>query len=160
VIRFNNGADFNVSTGEIARAGTVVRLEPQPAAVLATLAARPGELVTHDELRRAVWGETTHVKLHDALHYCVRQIRHALGDTARDPRVIETVPRRGYRVRAESLAPSAASFASPSPALRRWALRLAVAAALLVVLKALDRQPNNHHEIAVSVVKSLHDLVF
>jgi DNA-binding winged helix-turn-helix (wHTH) protein len=157
VIRFSNGITFNVTTGDVSRDGTVVRLEPQPAAVLATLAARAGELVTHDELRRAVWGDTTHVQIHDALHYCVRQIRHALGDDAREPRFVETSPRRGYRLRPESLAPATPHVPG---AIRTWALRLAIAAACVFVFEALDRRPNNHHDIAVAIAKSLHDLMF
>ena len=159
-ICFVDDVNFDVTTGEVRRSFGVIRLEPQPAAVLAALAARPGQLLTHEELRRAVWGEATHIKLHDALHYCIRQIRAALGDTARDPRFIETVPRRGYRLRADCLA-SARPIAPDSPTLRRrWALFLAVAAALVVTVAELDRRPNNHHEIAVKVAKTLHALVF
>lgn len=161
-IRLVPDIEFNSSTGEIRRENTTVRLEPQPAAVLAALAARHGELVTHDELRVAVWGDTN-VKLHDALHYCVRQIRSALGDTAREPRYVETIPRRGYRMRADALAP--ALPAAPASPIRRvfphpWVVRAAVAAIVMTTAVVIDRRPNNHHEIAVKVVKTLHNLVF
>jgi DNA-binding winged helix-turn-helix (wHTH) protein len=158
--RFVDGAEFDSTTGEIRRAGHVVRLEPQPARVLAALAARAGELVTHDEVRRAVWGETTHVKIHDALHYCIRQIRAALGDGGRQPRYIETIPRRGYRMRAEAIAPAARPSRVSASVPRRWALRVALAALVATSVVAWDRGPNNHHQIAVKVVKTLHDLVF
>jgi hypothetical protein len=155
LIRFIDGFEFDPATGELRRENSVARLEPQPAAVLARLVLQAGELVTHDELRRAVWGETTHVKLHDALHYCVRQIRSALGDTAREPRYIETIPRRGYRLRPGCVMPALA------PVLPwRWPLRIAVAAAVLVSLAILEQRPNNHHQLAVSALRSIHDFVF
>ena len=75
--------DFDAATGELQRDGVVVRLEPQPAALLRLLASRPGELVGHAEIRRAIWGDTTHVNFQQSLHYCVRQVRIALDDSAR-----------------------------------------------------------------------------
>ena len=128
--------------------------------MLATLASRPGELITHDELRRAVWGETTHVKMQDALHYCIRQIRTALEDSAREPRYIENLPRRGYRLRADCIVADSASSRLAPPNGQRWALRLAVAAMLAITIVTLDRRPNNHHEVAVKAVKTLHNLLF
>jgi DNA-binding winged helix-turn-helix (wHTH) protein len=160
VIRFVNGAEFDIATGELRRDALVIRLEPQPAAVLITLATRAGELVSHEELRRAVWGDSTHVKVPDALHYCVRQIRAALEDTAREPRHIENIPRRGYRLRADSIVPVSPSSRRATAIPRRWALCLAIAALLATTIFAFDRRPNNHHEIAVRVVKTLHNLVF
>ena len=65
--------------------------------VLEVLTGRPGELVTRSELHAAIWGATTFVDHDQGLNYCIRQIRRALGDTARRPRYIETLPRRGYR---------------------------------------------------------------
>ena len=155
-IRFIDGIAFNSGTGEVHRNGTVIRLEPQPARVLRALASQPGELVTHDELRRAVWDDSTHVKVHDALHYCVRQIRAALGDTPRQPQFIETIPRRGYRLRPESLV-----LAGPGRTpWRTWGLRLAFAAGVLIAIVFIEQRPNNHHEIAVSALSALHDLVY
>ncbi len=159
-------------TGELRRDGVVVRLERQPMAVLALLASRPGELVTHDEIRRAVWGDT-HVKLQDSLHYCVRQIRLALGDVARQPRFVETIPRRGYRWlvvtspsedRALTVPKSPNgqhSEASTLPAsARSWFVGLSVAAALLATTLVIERRPNNHHELVVGWLRTLHDLAF
>ena len=100
--RFIAGCEFDVASGELRRGGTITRLEPQPASVLALLAGRAGDVVTHEEIRRGIWGDDTHVNFQDSMHYCVRQIRAALGDRARDPRFIETIPRRGYRLRADA----------------------------------------------------------
>lgn len=155
---------FDPSTGEVRRPrGDFVRLEPQPAAVLALLATTPGQLVTHDALRRRLWGDTVHVNFQQNLHYAVRQVRRALGDDDRAAPLIETVPRRGYRL----LAP-VASTTSPDPALRlpegprrrRWPLWSAVAAAALLSIAIIERRPNDHHRIAVNILQTVHDLVY
>ena len=69
--RFIGGVQFDAASGEVRRDGTVVRLEPQPAAVLALLAGRRGDVVSHDDIRLAVWGDGTHVNVRDGVHYCV-----------------------------------------------------------------------------------------
>ncbi len=89
---------YDVATGElVGDEGGVVRLEPQPAKVLALLAGRAGQLVTREELQREVWPDGTFVDFKRGLNYCVAKIRAALGDDAARPRFIETLPRRGYR---------------------------------------------------------------
>ena len=158
--------EFDASTGEVRRGEAVVRLEPQPAAVLRLLVARSGELVTHAEIRQVVWGATTHVNFQQSLHYCVRQIRLALGDSARAPKFIQTIPRRGYRltVPAESEpanhpAQIAATIRSSTATTRRvmWA---GLAAVLVVTTLIVEQRPNRHHEMAVALLGSLHSLVY
>lgn len=85
------------STGELRRDGVVVPLAPQPFRLLVALASRPGELVTREELRQQVWGDGTFVDFERGLNFCVLQARTALGDDAKEPLYIETLPRRGYR---------------------------------------------------------------
>jgi DNA-binding winged helix-turn-helix (wHTH) protein/TolB-like protein len=89
--------EFNPATGELAREGTPIRLQPQPARVLALLIERPGEIVSREDLRRHVWGSETFVDFERGLNFCIAQIRSALGDSADSPRYVETVPKRGYR---------------------------------------------------------------
>ena len=89
--------EFDADAGELRREGRLVPLEPQPARVLAALLARPGALVSHDDLKQATWDPGTFVDFERGLAYCLSQVRGALGDTARNPRFVETVPRRGYR---------------------------------------------------------------
>jgi DNA-binding winged helix-turn-helix (wHTH) protein len=89
--------EFRVDSGELRRAGEVVRIQPQPARVLEALARRAGEVVSRQELQELVWGEETHVDFEEGLNYCIKQLRRALADQATDPKFIETVPRRGYR---------------------------------------------------------------
>jgi DNA-binding winged helix-turn-helix (wHTH) protein len=154
------GFVFDAATGEIHRGGAIFRLEPQPAAMLALLMARPGELVTRQDVIRALWGEHTSVSFQDGLNYNIRQIRLALGDQARQPRFVETIPRRGYRF----LATVDRSRQSARPRGRTTAARW-VAAALAGVLLAgaiaiVERRPNRHHELAVAILKSVHARLF
>jgi len=154
--RLIGDCEFDAASGELRRNGTVTRLEPQPAMVLALLAERPGDVVSHEDMRRAVWGDETHVNLQESIHYCVRQVRVALGDQARDPRFVETIPRRGYRLRSDAVV-------SAAPANARWQRGLAAAglvAALAVMTAVVEQRPNSHHQIAVGVLKMVHDFVF
>jgi TolB-like protein/DNA-binding winged helix-turn-helix (wHTH) protein/Tfp pilus assembly protein PilF len=82
---------------ELRKAGLQVRLQQQPARVLALLARRAGDLVTREEIQKEVWGSETFVDFEQGLNFCIRQIRSALGDNADSPRFVETLPRRGYR---------------------------------------------------------------
>ncbi|MGA3107113.1 MAG: winged helix-turn-helix domain-containing protein [Terriglobales bacterium] len=88
---------FDPDGGELSRDGYRVRLQPQPALVLAILTDQPGKLVPREEIYRAIWGDDTHVDFEQSLNYCIRQIRAALRDDAADPKYLETVPKRGYR---------------------------------------------------------------
>jgi len=112
-IRFGQ-FDFDPGDGALWREGRSVRLQPQPARVLALLASRAGEIVTRDELRREVWGEGTFVDFERGLNFCVAQIRSALGDSAESPRYVETLPRRGYRFIAPVTAVPGSNGGQPS----------------------------------------------
>jgi DNA-binding winged helix-turn-helix (wHTH) protein len=161
--QFIGGCEFDEASGEVRRDGISTRLEPQPAAVLALLARRAGDLVTHDEIRRALWGDDTHVSFQDSVHYCIRQVRAALGDQAREARFIETIPKRGYRLRSNAvLTATAAPLSAPMPRVSvRQRLAVACVASLLAAgVVIVEQRPNNHHQIAVAVLKTLHDLVF
>jgi TolB-like protein/DNA-binding winged helix-turn-helix (wHTH) protein len=89
--------DLDPESGELRKAGVPLRLQPQPARVLALLAAHAGEVITREQLRGELWGEETYVDFEQGLNQCISQIRAALGDDADAPRYIQTVPRRGYR---------------------------------------------------------------
>jgi TolB-like protein/Tfp pilus assembly protein PilF len=107
--------------------------------VLALLASRAGEVVTREEIRRAVWGEDRHVEFDQGLGFCLTQIRAALGDSAHSPRYVQTLPRRGYRflvpVRTEAL--EAAIRAGAAARAARVA-SIGRAAVLLVLLLGLS----------------------
>jgi DNA-binding winged helix-turn-helix (wHTH) protein/TolB-like protein len=89
--------EFSAEAGELRKGGRLLSLEPQPARALACLLARGGELVSRDDLKAAVWGDDTHVDFDRGLAYCLAQVRAALGDSADNPRFVQTLPRRGYK---------------------------------------------------------------
>jgi DNA-binding winged helix-turn-helix (wHTH) protein len=89
--------EMDLSSGELFQNGSRVKLQLQPFRVLALLARHPGQLLTRDEIQREIWPDGTFVDFEQALNFCIRQIRSALGDQAATPRYIETLPRRGYR---------------------------------------------------------------
>ena len=89
--------ELDLRLQELRREGVHVRLQPQPLKLLALLARRSGDLVTREEIQRALWGERTFVDFEQGLAFCVRQVRTALGDDARSARYVQTMPRRGYR---------------------------------------------------------------
>ena len=125
--------EFDAATGELRRDGTVVRLQAQPAQALACLIARAGEIVTREELRRAIWGDETHVDFERGLNFCIGQVRLALEDDADSPRYVRTVPRRGYQfiamVEAETET-SDAEGVERSVSSRSWAARPIVFASI------------------------------
>jgi eukaryotic-like serine/threonine-protein kinase len=89
--------EVNASTGELRRSGVRVRLSGQPFQILLILLAHPGEVVAREQLREAVWGDGTFVDFEHGLNAVVNKLRRALGDSAENPRYIETVQGRGYR---------------------------------------------------------------
>jgi DNA-binding winged helix-turn-helix (wHTH) protein len=89
-----------------------VRVTPKSLAVLRTLAERPGEVVSREELFRAVWADTAVTE--SALTTCIQELRRALADDARNPKYIETVHRRGFRFLAGPLEDRAPAQASPA----------------------------------------------
>src|SRR5712692_1003959 len=115
-VRFAD-VEFDPLAGELRRDGVTTRLEPQPARVLAVLVERAGDVVSREELQQRVWSGDTFVDFERGLNYCVAQIRAALGDSASEPRFVETLPRRGYRFIASI--PDAA----PASVARRWPWR-------------------------------------
>ncbi len=97
LIRFGE-FELNEQTHELHRNGALIRIQQQPARVLAFLLKHGGSLVTREQIRLAIWGEDTFVDFEQGLNFCVRQIRVALNDQAEHPRYIETLPRLGYRL--------------------------------------------------------------
>jgi DNA-binding winged helix-turn-helix (wHTH) protein/TolB-like protein len=94
--------EFDSGTGDLRRRDGVKvdRLPPQPAKLLTLLAGRRGAILTRDEIREQLW-PNTHVDFDASLHFCVRQLREALGDSAVESRYVRNVPRRGYQLIAD-----------------------------------------------------------
>jgi Tol biopolymer transport system component/DNA-binding winged helix-turn-helix (wHTH) protein len=89
--------EFDQQSGELWRNGGRIVLPNQPFRILNFLINRPGVIVTRDELRRQLWLDDTFVDFEHSLNAGVKRLRDVLGDSATDPRFIETVPQRGYR---------------------------------------------------------------
>jgi eukaryotic-like serine/threonine-protein kinase len=89
--------EFNASTGELRKFGNRVRLQGQPIRILELLLSHPGDLVTREELQSLLWKDTAFVDSEHGLNAAVNKLRQALGDSADQPRYVETVPGRGYR---------------------------------------------------------------
>ena len=89
--------EFAPACGELWLDGRRVRLQRQPSRLLELLVARPGDVVSREEIRLALWGGDTHVDFERSLNFCVAKLRSALRDNAVSPQFVETVPTRGYR---------------------------------------------------------------
>jgi DNA-binding winged helix-turn-helix (wHTH) protein/TolB-like protein len=130
---------FEVTSGALSRRGVPVRLQPQPARVLAVLVSRPGEVISRDELRQQIWPEGTYVDFERGLNFAIAHIRAALGDSADAPRYIETVPKRGYRFIAPIMPqqvvqePTTVSM-EPRVAANPWRTRVLSAAAVIIAI--------------------------
>jgi DNA-binding winged helix-turn-helix (wHTH) protein/tetratricopeptide (TPR) repeat protein len=88
----------DLAAGEVRKNGSRMRLQEKPLRVLALLAERQGQVVTRDELKKRLWPEDTFVDFETGLNTAVSKLRDALSDSAENPRYIETIPRRGYRL--------------------------------------------------------------
>jgi len=89
--------EVDLQTGELWKAGFRVKLQSQPFRVLAMLLEKPGHMVGREELQLRLWGKDTVVDFDHSLGTAINKIREALGDSAENPRFIETLSRRGYR---------------------------------------------------------------
>jgi TolB-like protein/Tfp pilus assembly protein PilF len=88
-------ADLRVR--ELRKHGLRLKLQDKPFEILAVLLEHPGELVTREDLRQRLWSADTFVDFEHSLSIAVHKLRQVLGDSAENPRFIETLPRRGYR---------------------------------------------------------------
>jgi Tol biopolymer transport system component/DNA-binding winged helix-turn-helix (wHTH) protein len=89
--------EADLKAGELRRSGVRVRLQSQPFKLLAVLLKRPGEVVAREELQHQLWGADTTVDFDHSLGIAVNKLREALGDSAENPRFVETLSKRGYR---------------------------------------------------------------
>lgn len=89
--------EADTQTGELRRQGTKIKLQDQPFQVLLALLEKPGEVVTREQLQKRVWSTETFVDFDHGVNNAIRRLREALGDSAENPRFIETLSRRGYR---------------------------------------------------------------
>src|SRR6266516_760411 len=166
--------EVDLRAGELTKRGLRIRLQEQPFQVLAMLLEKPGELVTREELQKKLWGQTV-VDFDHGLNKAINKIREALGDSAENPRFVETVARRGYRFLAdatpiddEELVPASESHrigltgVGPPPKRARrtgawvgFGLALALAASLSWILHSQSQSSPKLRSLAVLPLESL-----
>lgn len=89
--------ELDVSAQELRRRGTRIKLTSQPFQLLTLLVEQPGVTLTRDEIAHRLWPEDTFVDFDHGVNAAINRIREALGDTAKNPRFVETIARQGYR---------------------------------------------------------------
>ena len=136
--------EVDLQAGELWKAGFRVRLAGQPFKVLVTLLERPGEVVSREELQAQIWKSNTNVDFERAISGTINKIREALGDSAENPRFVETLPKRGYRFIAPVRSVPVERFESALPPNSSNARLPAIASVALVAEPSL--------QAAVSVV--------
>ena len=115
--RYRFGAfEADAAARELRRQGVRVKLNAQPFQVLLMLLERPGEVLSREEISRALWPDGTFVDYDHGVNSAVNRIREALGDTASSPRFVETLARRGYRFVAPVQAIAGEADMLPAPA--------------------------------------------
>jgi TolB-like protein/DNA-binding winged helix-turn-helix (wHTH) protein/Flp pilus assembly protein TadD len=96
VVRFGT-YEVSFQSGDVRKSGLRIRVQQQPMKLLEILLEHPGEIVTREELRSRVWPNESFGDFDQALNISIGKLRSALGDSAENPRFIETLPKRGYR---------------------------------------------------------------
>jgi DNA-binding winged helix-turn-helix (wHTH) protein/tetratricopeptide (TPR) repeat protein len=97
IVRFG-AFELDPQSGELSSGGVRIPLQEQPFQILKLLTDRPGEVVTREEIQSRLWPDDTTVEFENAVNAAVKKLRIALGDSAEEPRYIETLRRRGYRL--------------------------------------------------------------
>src|SRR5215471_15861416 len=131
---------LDVRTGELTQAGKRCHLREQPLQILIALLEQPGELLTREVLVNRLWPTGTFVDFDRGLNKAINQLREVLGDSAEQPRFIETLPRKGYRfiapvTRDEEISEESAPKSEPRWSKKlAWMIGVAGAIACLVIL--------------------------
>ena len=97
--------ELDTQLAELRKGGVRLKLQGQPIQILEMLLAKPGELVTREEIQQRLWSADTFVDFDHSLNTAVKKLRQALGDEVGAPRYIETLPKRGYRFLGEVSSP-------------------------------------------------------
>lgn len=160
VVRFGL-FELDLAQGVLMKEGRRIRLQEQPFRILTILLERPGQTVTREQFRQALWTADTFVDFDRSLNAAMAKLRQALGDSADNPRFIETQARRGYRfiapvnVAGQPVSTPATEEAR-EPRFRVYSLvRFAAAALSLVAIGAGALYYEAHRERKNSVVDVL-----
>src|SRR4030095_439268 len=131
--------EVDLQAQEVRKAGVRLKLTGQPFQVLAILLEQPGTVVTREELQKRLWPDTF-VDVDHNLNTAINKIREVLGDSAENPRFVETLPRRGYRfvahVEGTQTTEISGSLGVRQESRMPWVRRISVLFFLLVLLAA------------------------
>ena len=108
------------SSGELRKQGKRIRLQGQPLQILSGLLAQPGQVVSREEFQQQLWQGSTFVDFEHGLNAAVNRLRQVLGDSAEQPRYIETIPGRGYRLIAPFQVASPTAIDRSPPSSQAW----------------------------------------
>jgi DNA-binding winged helix-turn-helix (wHTH) protein len=148
VVRFGI-YELDLHPAELRKNGMRVKLTGQPFQILGILVEHPGELVTREQLQRRLWPSDTFVDFDRGLNAAINRVREALGDSAENPRFVQTIPRKGYRFvapangvnglspgarEADRAEPRRKAHACPEHPVAIEVLRYVVSAVLILVL--------------------------
>lgn len=155
IFRFGN-FELRTNPERLLKQGRRVPLQPQPAKALVLLLTRAGAVVTREELRDHLWG-ASFLEYDQGINFAIRKIRMAIEDDPAKPRMVETIPKLGYRFVA---AATRESQPGPRPlrttARSRTVRRMAGLALLLVVLvtvwQAAGSKPTARADLTVAVL--------
>lgn len=114
VTRFDQ-FEVDLRSRELRKNGIRIRLQEQPFQILTMLLGRAGDVVTREEIRHRLWPDGTFVDFEHSMNAAIKRLRAALGDTAADPKFVETLHRRGYRFVAAVRQPEIAVRVTPAP---------------------------------------------
>jgi DNA-binding winged helix-turn-helix (wHTH) protein len=142
--------EFDCKAGELRRGEEKIVLQSQPHKILLMLVGRPGEFVTRDEIQQRLWTDDVIVNFDVSINQAMSKLRHALNDPANNPRYIETIGRRGYRLLAR---------VEPVEGARQAGSSTADAPLLQVIAGAAGHQAEEMEAIAESLLKLLPLLV-
>src|SRR5215831_9676887 len=130
--------ELDSRTRELKKHGIRIKLQDQPLRILLILVQHPAEVVTREQIQSELWPTGTYVDYENAINSSVRKLREALGDSPSNPRFIETLSRRGYRllvpVCRDGQAAAPPEVPRPTVSRPRW---LATAASGVLVLGAV-----------------------
>jgi DNA-binding winged helix-turn-helix (wHTH) protein len=169
-IRFES-FELDCGTGELFKESSRLKLQDQPARLLILLASRPGVLVTRNQIQEALWEDGQFVEFEHAINVAIKKIREALGDDPLKPRLIETLPRKGYRFIAAVESVAAPVVAEDLPAVESRVEATSALAAVLIQTKILDEPheeqlerefalPAIHARILFMVVQALYLTIY
>lgn len=142
------GLRFDAASGDLTGPRGVVRIAPQPAELLAFLASRPGEVVTREEIKERLW-PGGRVEFAQGIAFAVREVRKAIDGAGGDSTLLQTIPKRGFRLdTAHATGPTARS--EPRFVWQRWAFGYgSVALSIVVLVLALLGWPGGPPVLAI-----------